>query len=121
MTTPYRVQFLDASSTVIREYHADARSVAAAMGLMEGLPWPRTQSGCASSTPTGARYTPCPAPPEKPEGTVLTNNRPSRRPTMLVRLRRWFVFTLSTLPRPKFYIGMRVDRGCRLSRQSGHA
>jgi len=41
MTTPYRVQFLDASSTVIREYHADARSVAAAMGLMEGLPWPQ--------------------------------------------------------------------------------
>ncbi len=41
MTTPYRVQFLDAYSAVIREYHADAHSISGAVALVEGLPWPQ--------------------------------------------------------------------------------
>ncbi len=40
MRSPYRAQFLDASKNVIREYHAVARGIAGAVGLVEGLPWP---------------------------------------------------------------------------------
>jgi hypothetical protein len=41
MRTPHPVQFLDASSGVIRENHARARSTAGAIALFEGLPWPQ--------------------------------------------------------------------------------
>jgi hypothetical protein len=36
----YTVQFLDASATVIEEWHADADDVAGAIALVEGVSWP---------------------------------------------------------------------------------
>ena len=36
----YAVQFLDASATVIEEWHADADDVAGAIALIEGVSWP---------------------------------------------------------------------------------
>src|SRR5271170_2878030 len=36
----YTVQFLDASATVIEEWHADANDVAGAIALIEGVSWP---------------------------------------------------------------------------------
>jgi hypothetical protein len=36
----YTVQFLDASATVIEEWHADADDVAGAIALIEGVSWP---------------------------------------------------------------------------------
>jgi hypothetical protein len=36
----FRVQFFDASGTIIREMHADAWNAAAAIALVEGMEWP---------------------------------------------------------------------------------
>ena len=35
----FRVQFLDASGTIIQEMHADAWNAAAAIALVEGIEW----------------------------------------------------------------------------------
>jgi hypothetical protein len=40
LTVQFRVQFLDASGTIIREMHADAWNAAATIALVEGLEWP---------------------------------------------------------------------------------
>ena len=39
-TVQFRVQFLDASGTIIQEMHADAWNAAAAIALVEGMEWP---------------------------------------------------------------------------------
>ena len=36
----FRVQFLDASGTIIQEMHADAWNAAAAIALVKGMEWP---------------------------------------------------------------------------------
>ena len=36
----FRVQFLDASETIIQEMHADAWNAAAAIALVKGMEWP---------------------------------------------------------------------------------
>jgi hypothetical protein len=36
----YRVQFLDRSGTVVREFHAYARNAAGAMNLIVDVDWP---------------------------------------------------------------------------------
>ena len=40
LTVQFRVQFLDASGTIIQEMHADAWNAAAAIALVEGMEWP---------------------------------------------------------------------------------
>lgn len=40
MTVRFRVHFLDASGTIIREMHADAWNAAAAIALVKGMEWP---------------------------------------------------------------------------------
>ena len=40
LTVQFRVQFLDASGTIIREMHAAAWNAAAAIALVEGMEWP---------------------------------------------------------------------------------
>jgi hypothetical protein len=39
-TDALHVQFLDASATVIEEWHADADDVTGALALIEGVSWP---------------------------------------------------------------------------------
>ena len=36
----FRVQFLDASGTIIQEMHADAWNAAGAIALVKGMEWP---------------------------------------------------------------------------------
>ena len=36
----FRVQFLDASGTIIQEMHADARDAAGAIALVKRIEWP---------------------------------------------------------------------------------
>jgi hypothetical protein len=36
----FRVQFLDASGTIIQEMHADAWNATAAIALVKGIEWP---------------------------------------------------------------------------------
>jgi hypothetical protein len=40
LTTQFRVQFLDASGTIIRELLADAWNAAAGIALVKGMEWP---------------------------------------------------------------------------------
>jgi hypothetical protein len=40
LTVRFRVQFLDASGTIIQEMHADAWNAAAAIAIVEGIEWP---------------------------------------------------------------------------------
>jgi hypothetical protein len=51
----YTVQFLDASATVIEEWHADADDVAGAIALVEGVSGRSTRRRCEFSTGESGR------------------------------------------------------------------